>query len=91
MASPISISTLSRLQRFPKRPIYCAVREYQGGLRGPLEDLGFEWVGSQALLARHTLARVREEQEQPVRGMKKHPEAAVPTALPYGADGSSGG
>lgn len=34
--------SLACWQRYPRRPLYCAVREYQGGLRAPLEARGFQ-------------------------------------------------
>jgi hypothetical protein len=40
-------------------PLYCCVRRYQEWLNRPLVELGFEPLGSQALLVRHTTARVR--------------------------------
>ena len=38
----------------PARALFCAVREYQSGLRGLLEGLGFEFVGVQVWLVKHT-------------------------------------
>lgn len=38
-------------------PLYCCVRRYQEWLNRPLADLGFEWMGSQAVMVRHTTAR----------------------------------
>jgi hypothetical protein len=40
-------------------PLYCCVRRYQEWLDGSLAELGFEPLGSQALLVRHTTARIR--------------------------------
>ena len=42
----------------PARPLYCCVRRYQEWLTRSLLDLGFESVGSQAVMVRHTAARV---------------------------------
>jgi len=72
---------LSQLQHSPRRPVYCAVRHYQGGLRTPLEENGFQWTGTRALLVRHTVARVREGRARRIEGMEKRPEAAIPTSL----------
>ncbi len=38
----------------PGQPLYCAVREYQAGLRGLLAAMGFELVAVQAWLVKHT-------------------------------------
>ena len=47
-------------QPTPAAPLYCCVRRYQEWLNRPLAELGFEPLGSQALLVRHTTARIRE-------------------------------
>ncbi len=74
---------LGRLRQGPPRPVYCAVRHYQGGLRTPLEENGFRWVGTRALLVRHTLAKVREAPARRAEGTERQPEAAIPTALGF--------
>lgn len=38
----------------PAPALYCAVREYQAGLRGTLVSLGFEPAGTQVWLVKHT-------------------------------------
>jgi hypothetical protein len=40
-------------------PLFCCVRRYQEWLNQPLAELDFEPLGSQALLVRHTTARIR--------------------------------
>jgi len=42
------------------RPVFCTVREYQGGLRALLEDRGFAPGETCSLLVKHTTVRVRE-------------------------------
>ncbi len=42
------------------RPVYCGVREYEGGVRNLLEDGGFEFVFKRSLLVKHTTVRVKE-------------------------------
>lgn len=74
---------LGRLRGLSPRPVYCAVRHYQGGLRTPLEESGFRWVGTRALLVRHTVARARAAQERRSEGKETQPEAAIPTALGF--------
>jgi hypothetical protein len=41
------------------RPVYLVLREYQGELLAPAEDLGFQPIGEQALLVKHTVVPVR--------------------------------
>lgn len=47
------VRTLSAIVA-PAPALYCAVREYQSGLRGTLASLGFELAGVQAWLVKHT-------------------------------------
>ncbi|NLE76657.1 MAG: hypothetical protein GX605_07890 [Chloroflexi bacterium] len=70
----------AQLQRSLDRPVYCAARDYQGGLQGPLEAHGFRRVGSQALLVRQLAAYVRVERPLPVH-REGQPEAVVSTVL----------
>jgi hypothetical protein len=42
----------------PEVPLYCCVRRYQDWLTRSLEELDFTPVGSQAVMVRHTVARV---------------------------------
>jgi hypothetical protein len=42
------------------RPVYCAVREYQGGVRSHLEAGGFHFLFKRSLLVKHTTVRVKE-------------------------------
>jgi hypothetical protein len=37
-------------------PVYCSVRQYEGGVRTELEAAGFEPFASRVLLVKHTLA-----------------------------------
>jgi hypothetical protein len=41
------------------RPVYLLLREYQGELLAPAEDLGFQPIGEQAMLVKHTVVPVR--------------------------------
>jgi hypothetical protein len=41
------------------RPVYLVLREYQSELLAPAEDLGFQPIGEQALLVKHTVVPVR--------------------------------
>jgi hypothetical protein len=50
-----------------EHPIYCCVRRYQSWLQAPLEEAGFRYWGSQAVLVKHMA--LRAEKHAPV----KHP------------------
>jgi len=73
---------LATLHDVPSRPVYCGVREYQGGLRAVLEDMGFQRFVSQTLMVKHTTVRVID----PVRALRpaldKRAEATTPTVSP---------
>ena len=70
---------LAFLSHYPPCPIYCSVREYQGGLRTPLQDWGFEPFAGQAILVKHTTVRVKEPARKLVPALDKRAEAATPT------------
>ncbi|HID64523.1 MAG TPA: hypothetical protein EYP49_17535 [Anaerolineae bacterium] len=70
---------LAFLSHYPPCPIYCSVREYEGGLRAPLQDWGFEPFGSQAVLVKHTTVRIKEPARKLVPALDKRAEAATPT------------
>jgi DNA-directed RNA polymerase subunit N (RpoN/RPB10) len=67
---------LAVLHDHPPRPIYCAVREYEGGVQSVLEDRGFVHVENHSLLVKHTTVRVREPRRQLVPSLEKRAEAA---------------
>lgn len=57
---------LLAVSRWPKRPVYCAVRQYQEGLGAALEDAGFTPVAQRALTVRHSVLTVRPALEEMV-------------------------
>jgi hypothetical protein len=42
------------------RATYCGVRDYEGGIRVPLETSGFEIILKRSLMVKHTTVRVKE-------------------------------
>jgi hypothetical protein len=71
---------LALLNYYPAHPVYCAVREYQGGIRAPLEARGFGWVSRQCRMVKHTTVRVAEPARSLVHALEKRAEASTPTA-----------
>lgn len=67
---------VSLLWAAPRRPIYCSVREYESGLRAPLEDMGFRYLQTRSLLVKHTTARLKEPALNLVPALEKRPPAA---------------
>jgi hypothetical protein len=58
------------------RPVFCAVRDYEGGMRGLLEDRGFTDGQTYSLLVKHTTVRVREPLRKLVPALEKGVEVA---------------
>ncbi len=71
-------AVLARLPRAERCPVYICVRRYQDWLRGPLAGLGFEAWGSQAVMVKHTVARI----EHPVLKAAMVLEGAVRVGPP---------
>lgn len=53
------------------RPLYCAVREYQGSLQPLLEERGFVCVSACSLVVKHTTVHVREPYRKLVPALEK--------------------
>ena len=71
---------LALLNYYPAHPVYCAVREYQGGIREPLKARGFERISRQCRVVKHTTVRVTEPARSLVHALEKRAEAPTPTA-----------
>ena len=71
---------LALLNYYPTHPVYCAVRDYQGGIRTPLKARGFEPVTRQCRMVKHTTVRVAEPARSLVHALEKRAEAPTPTA-----------
>jgi hypothetical protein len=69
---------LSGLVPYPDRPLYCGVREYEGGLRSALDALGFEPLASELLMTRQTTAPARIPAEKLSPALEKGVETATP-------------
>jgi hypothetical protein len=77
-ADTVLHNSLCLLASYPPRPLYCATREYEGGLRGTLDSLGFEHMASELLMVKHTTVRARV----PVNALSPALEKGVETATP---------
>jgi hypothetical protein len=69
---------LAVLSERPLRPAYCAVRAYEGGIRGALEAAGFELLYRRALLVKHTVAWVKPAVQELVPALKGGAEPVPP-------------
>ncbi|HUW96468.1 MAG TPA: hypothetical protein VMW58_11840 [Anaerolineae bacterium] len=77
-ADAVLRDSLRLVASYPARPIYCAVREYEGGLQGALNSLGFEPVASELLMVKHTTVRARVPVKKLSRALEKGVETAAP-------------
>ncbi len=81
-ASDLLAHGLTALRDVPPGPVYCGVREYQGGLRAVLEDVGFDLFASRALMVKHTTVRVTDPVRKLVSALDKRAEVTTPTVSP---------
>jgi hypothetical protein len=70
---------LAALRDVSPGPVYCSVREYQGGLRAVLQDAGFEPFVSRALIVKHTAVRVADAARTLMPALDKRADATTPT------------
>ena len=77
---------LQVLAQHPALPVYCAVRDYQGGLCALLADLGFQPFATWNRLIRYTVARVKEAALKTVPAL----ERGVEPTMSVGHNGNSG-
>ncbi len=70
------LGAFALLRATPHRPIYCNVRDYESGLRGALDVIGFAHVQTRSLLIKHTTARVKEARLKLMPALEKRPEPA---------------
>ncbi|MGB9879565.1 MAG: hypothetical protein ACPLRM_02265 [Anaerolineae bacterium] len=67
---------LAVLSHYPSRPLYCAVRDYEGGLQSLLEERGFALANTYSLLVKHTTVRIKEPVRKLVPALEKKAEIA---------------
>lgn len=59
-AGELVCGALGLVRTARERSVYCGVREYEGGIRVPLEMAGFVHILKRSLMVKHTTVRVRE-------------------------------
>ena len=67
---------LALLSNHAPRPIYCALREYEGGVQAPLADRGFVLTDTYRLMVKHTTVQVKVPKRKLVPAMEKRAEIA---------------
>lgn len=80
-AAPALVAeTATHLSSTTEKPLYCCVRRYQEWLTRPLAELGFNPLGSQAVMVRRTVVPVARLQREFVPAHEKVLEATSPVA-----------
>lgn len=59
-ADDMVAQTIALVSKTRARPIYAAVRDYEGGIRAALTAAGFDWQIERSLMVKHTTVRVRD-------------------------------
>ena len=72
------------------KPVYCGIREYQGGLRAVLGDIGFRPLVNRVLLVKHTTVRVAESTRAMRLALDKRAETSTPTVSPANGHRATG-
>ena len=73
---------LALLNYYPPYPVYCAVRQYQAGVLGPLQERGFTLLSEQCRMVKHNAIRVKETTRGLVPSLEKRVEAPTTTVSP---------
>ncbi|MGB8648024.1 MAG: hypothetical protein WCF84_22505 [Anaerolineae bacterium] len=79
-AGELVCGALSLVNTGHPRPIYCSVRDYEGGIRVWLETAQFEYQFKRSLLVKHATVRVKEPALWAVPVLEK-PAPVVPTHI----------
>jgi len=70
--------SVGRLAGYPPRPVYCTVRQYEGGMRAALAAVGFELCDTRVLMVKHTVAWVKTPIQELVPALKGSAEPVPP-------------
>lgn len=82
LASSLLAQGLTTAYKLASRPIYCGVRDYQGGLRVVLENMGFQHFLSRAFVVKHTTVRATDLVKALRPALDKRAEVTTPTVSP---------
>jgi hypothetical protein len=69
---------LALMESQPAHPVFCNVRQYEGGVRVALEAVGFEPYAARALMVKHTLAWSKTAAPELAAALKGSAEIAPP-------------
>jgi hypothetical protein len=60
-------------------PLYCSIRDYEGGLRAALDRFGFQFFARQAVMVKHTTVWAKEPLPKLLPALETRVEGAAPT------------
>ena len=69
---------LAMMESHPALPVFCNVRQYEGGVRAALEAAGFEHHAARALMVKHTLAWSKTVAPELATALQSSAEVAPP-------------
>jgi hypothetical protein len=78
VADTLVHQALAMTQGHPTLPIFCSVRQYEGGVRAALEAVGFEHYAARALMVKHTLAWSKAAAPELAPALQSSAEVAPP-------------
>jgi hypothetical protein len=70
-----------------KGPLYCSIRDYEGGLRVSLDELGFQFFARQAVMVKHTTVWAKEPLPKLLPALETRVERATPTVSNFWREG----
>lgn len=70
---------LDRISSWTSKPVYTAVREYQGGVLPALHEKGFQPFGRQAAMVKHTTVLIKEPFPKLLTAIDKRVDPSTPT------------
>jgi hypothetical protein len=76
-AEGVLLWSLTTLSRYPAQPVYCTMREYEGG-SSLLRDYGFDLLTTQTLLVKQLAVRFKEALLRVVPALEQRVEPAQP-------------
>jgi hypothetical protein len=70
-----------------KGPLYCSIRDYEGGVRATLDEFGFQLFARQAVMVKHTTVWAKEPLPRLLPALETRVEGAAPTVSNFWREG----
>ena len=79
---------LERISGWGSKPVYTAVREYQGGLLPALHEKGFQPIGRQAAMVKYTTVLIKDPLPKLLTVIDKRVDSSAPTVTLLNSEAS---